>query len=368
MNTDIQFKFNKMKLKKHIKKREGIGSLFHDIEISNYHFNNIKIGFDCELFYTGRQAFKYILDTISVDHDIEKIWMPNYYCQHVTRWIKKIYNNLYFYDINPFEFKEPIDVSAFASSQDVVLINNYWGLSDTIIKKSEFPIIVEDHSHGWLTKNCMHSNADYCFASLRKSLPIPLGGICWSPNSKIENSTEHFIVNPSFYKAFDKLHRAMKDKKQYKNGSIDIVKTDYLNVIDETENFLDNNHDIIKLRTQDRELINTYLNINFLDHKQTNLNYLYRHLKDTEFMRVINRNEHTPFGLIVLFKDETLWSSLKKYLIAHDIYPSFLWPDNKIVTDWCYLLNIHVDFRYNDTDMAFIADTVNDWISLHYKP
>ena len=56
MNTDIQFKFNKMKLKKHIKKREGIGSLFHDIEISNYHFNNIKIGFDCELFYTGIQS------------------------------------------------------------------------------------------------------------------------------------------------------------------------------------------------------------------------------------------------------------------------------------------------------------------------
>lgn len=351
-----------MEIKNYIKKREGIGSLFHDIDSEHYNFNKINLEFEYELFYTGRQAFKFILDKISETQDIDKIWMPNYYCQHVTRWIKKIYDNLYFYDINPFEFEESIDVSTFASSRDVVLINNYWGLSDTIIKKSEFPIIIEDHSHGWLTKNSIHSQADYCFASLRKSLPIPLGGIAWIPNSKFQNSEAHYNTDEPFYDAFDKLHEAMKDKTLYKNGLTGLVKEKYLKVIDETEDFLDKNHTIIKLRTQDLKLINSYLNINFLNHKHINLNYLYKKLTPVGFMRIIKRKEHTSFGLTILFKEEAIWSSLRKHLIEKHIYPSFLWPDNKVLNDWCYLLNVHVDFRYDENDMVYITETINDWI------
>ncbi len=350
-----------MEVNSYIKKREGIGSLFHEVDQKDYHFNSTKIEFNYELFYTGRQALKYILDIISETHPVEKIWMPGYYCQHVTRWVKKIYTNLHFYDINPFEFDHILDIGAFATNKDVVLINNYWGLSDTTSKRSGYPIIVEDHSHGWLTNNCIHSNADYCFASLRKSMPIPLGGIAWIPNSKFQNTETRFIVDNSFYETFDKLHEAMKKKTLYKNGLYRIVKEDYLKVIDETEDFLDKNHEIIKLRAQDLKLLNSYLNIDFLNHKQINLNYLYQHLKDVEFMRVIKRNEHTSFGLILLLKDENLWGSLRKYLIAHDIYPSFLWPDCKAMTDWSYMLNIHVDFRYNENDMAYIAETINNW-------
>jgi hypothetical protein len=351
-----------MEIENYIKKREGIGSLFHDIDSEHYHFDKINFQFEYELFYTGRQAFKFILDKISKTQDIDKIWMPNYYCQHVTRWIKKIYDNLYFYDINPFEFKESIDVSTFASSKDVVLINNYWGLSDTISKKSKFPIIIEDHSHGWLSEACLNSKADYCFASLRKSLPIPLGGIAWKPNSKFQNSEAHYITDHSFYEAFDTLHVAMNDKTLYKNGVTGLVKEKYLKVIDETEDFLDKNHAIIKLRTQDLKLINTYLNINFLNHKHSNLKQLYKAITDVDFMRVIKRKAHTSFGLTLLFKDEAKWSALRKHLIEHDIYPSFLWPGNKILSDFCYLLNVHVDFRYDESDMAYIAETINTWI------
>jgi hypothetical protein len=350
-----------MELKSFSKKREGIGSLFNETDPKDYPFSRIKIEFDYELFYTGRQAFKYILDSIFENQTIEKIWMPNYYCQHVTRWIKRIYKNLYFYDVNPFEFNHTIDVKAFASSKDIVLVNNYWGLSDTVTKKEGFPIIIEDHSHGWLTNSCMHSNADYCFASLRKSLPIPLGGIAWKPNSKFSNSKIRYLADASFYETFDRLRGAMKEKTLYKNGSDEIVKENYLKVIEDTEDFLDENHEIIKLRNQDLELLNTYFDINFLKHKHINLKFLNPQIKDVEFMRIVKRKNHTPFGLLLLFKDKNLWSSMREYLIAHDIYPSFLWPDNKVYTDWSYLLNIHVDFRYNENDMAYIAEIINNW-------
>ena len=352
-----------MKQQSYIKTREGIGSLFHEMNMENFTLKKFDIRFDYELFYTGRQAFKYILDTISDTHPIEKIWMPAYYCQHVTRWVKKVYPNLYFYNFNPFKFDKPININDFASENDVVLINNYWGLSDTIKKTSKFPIIVEDHSHGWLTKNCMHSEADYCFASLRKSLPIPLGGIAWKPGATIEHNTDRYIIDKPFYKAFDRLHEAMKTKTQFKKGALEIEKNDYLKVIDETEDFLDINHEIVALRPQDRNLLHKYLNINFLSYKQSNLNSIYRYLRGVDFMKVIKRADHTTFGLILLFKDKSLWSSLRSFLVDNDIYPSFLWPDNTLSEDWQYVLNIHVDFRYNEQDMLYITNTLNTWIT-----
>lgn len=351
-------------MKTYIQKREGIGSLFHNIDHKEYQFNQVDIPFDYKLFYTGRQAFKYILDTICAEQDIDKIWMPNYYCQHVTRWIKKIYNNLYFYDINPFEFINTVDVSSFASGKDIVLINNYWGLSDSYTKNSHGPVIVEDHSHGWLTNNCMHSQADYCFASLRKSLPIPLGGICWKPDSKIKNHVNFFLEDPSFYSAFDTLFEAMNDKKQYNKGISGIDKNAFLKVMEDTEDYLDKNHDIIKLRTQDHDLISNFITLNFLEKKETNLNLMYNNLNQVDFMQVVKRKDYTSFGLTLLFKDKTNWGSLRAYLIKHQIYPSYLWPDNALNQEWCYVLNVHVDFRYHETDMMYIADCINNWIEM----
>lgn len=346
----------------YIKNREGIGSLFHEIGVDTNAFKKTDIALDFELFYTGRQAFKYILDTISDNQHIEKIWMPAYYCQHVTRWVKKVYPNLFFYSINPFEFEQPINVNNFASERDVVLINNYWGLSNPVNKTSNHPIVVEDHSHGWLTKNCMHSKADYCFASLRKSLPIPLGGIAWKPNAELTYQANRYKTDQAFYKAFDALHNAMKAKTEFKNGKLEIEKSDYLKVIDETEDFLDINHDIVALRPQDHDLLHRYLNVDFLAYKQANLEVIYKNLMLVDFMKVIKRQNYTTFGLILLFKDKSLWNSLRTFLIDHDIYPSFLWPDNALSQDWQHVLNVHVDFRYNEQDMNYIAHTINTWI------
>ena len=347
----------------YIKKREGIGSLFHEISTEDIPLQKIDIEFNYELFYTGRQAFKFILDTISDTHTIGKIWMPSYYCQHVTRWVKKVYPNLCFYDINPFKFDQPINVNDFASEKDVVLINNYWGLSDTINKTSKYPIIVEDHSHGWLTKNCMDSRADYCFASLRKSLPIALGGISWKPKGTIANNNNKYLIDKPFYEAFDKLHDAMKAKAQFKMGAFEIEKKDYLKVIDETEDFLDINHKIVKLRAQDHDLLHRYLCINFLAYKHSNLNIIYKNVMSVDFMKVIKKPDYTTFGLIILFKNKSLWSSLRSFLINNDIYPSFLWPDNTLSEDWQYVLNIHVDFRYNKQDMLYLSKSLNTWIT-----
>jgi hypothetical protein len=43
---------------------------------------------------------------------------------------------------------------------------------------------IEDHSHDLLAPRALESRADYAIASLRKTLPLPDGGVVWSPRDR----------------------------------------------------------------------------------------------------------------------------------------------------------------------------------------
>lgn len=159
----------------------GFGSIFHKQAIdgientSNAHFLGAH-----ELFYAGRYAIKYVIHGILEHQHINAIWIPNYYCPFVKNWLEQEFESITYYDIDPFDATSKIDWSLFTAN-DIVIANNYWGLKEHQIPNGERPIVIEDHSHGWLSKGCMDSQADFCIASLRKTLPIPLGGIAWKP-------------------------------------------------------------------------------------------------------------------------------------------------------------------------------------------
>lgn len=345
-------------------KKEGIGSYFHHEKAQNIKNNVIELNFDYKVFYTGRHALLHILNEITCSKKIAKIWFPNYYCQHTLNWIKKSYPDIFIYEVNPFEFKsDEININEFAKADDVVLINNYWGLSTMLTEKSNpnLPIIIEDHSHGWLSNKCMKSNADYCFVSLRKSLPIPLGGIYWTPNSIIPKDS-NFKEDKEFYKIWDLMIKAMNLKSEYIDGSETINNQTYLELFYDVEKSLNTYTDFVELTNDHKSFINSYINLNTRKIKEENLNYIYKKVQDTTYYKVIKRNGYTAFGLHLLFKDEIVLNSLKKFLVSKKIYPSSLWPDNKINYSWKYFLNIHIDFRYDIYDMDYIVSTINDWL------
>ncbi|MEP5341508.1 MAG: hypothetical protein ABJL44_14510 [Algibacter sp.] len=351
-----------MKTNTYIKRREGIGSSFHKEDLMD--LDVVDLNFDYEIFYSGRHAFKCILDEIHKENNVEKVWMPEYYCQNAMNdWIKNGYDNIHFYKTKPFNFDEPLLINNFANKNDVVLLNNYWGLSSYIKKEKHSPIIIEDHSHGWLTERCLNSQADYCFASLRKSLPIPLGGIYWKPNSKLSIDTKNFVEDNAFYNAWDIAYKAMNDKKRYKEHDQKLNKQNYLDGVNTVELFLDEHYEIVKLRNSDQAYIKKFVNYNVLDKKRVNLNHINASIIDFKDMKIIKRQNHTAFGLILLFKDEELCNALRAHLIKNEIYPSVLWPNNKLANKWKFSINIHVDFRYNINDMNYIKNTINNWIS-----
>jgi hypothetical protein len=349
---------------------EGIGSYFHfekNKETKNDSLLDLNLNY--KICYTGRHALLHILNEFTHSKKISKIWFPNYYCQHTLGWIKKSYPAIEIYEINPFEFSTEINVLDFAKSDDIVLINNYWGLSTMLSTKTEAksPIIIEDHSHGWLSDACLNSNADYCFVSLRKSLPIPLGGIYWQPNSdtnQIKYSEKH---SDELYKIWDLMLNAMQVKSKFIAGDKTIQTSTYLPMFYEVEEALNLNRDFVKLIDNHKLFIESHINLDVKKIKNTNLNVLYSKIQNTSYYKVVKRVEFTAFGFLLLFKNKEVYNSLKSFLVSNNIYPSSLWPDNKIDYEWQYFLNIHVDFRYTINDMEHIIVTINKWLNTNLE-
>ncbi|AUP77246.1 hypothetical protein [Flavivirga eckloniae] len=347
-------------------RKEGIGSYFHfenDQELLKD--STIDLNFNYKICYTGRHALLHILNEVTSSKQVSKIWFPNYYCQHTLHWIKKFHPVIHTYDVNPFEFPAEINISNFADSNDVVLINNYWGLS-TMPKKSTAtgaPLVIEDHSHGWLSKACLNSEADYCFVSLRKSLPIPLGGMYWQPNSSTNDIIHSKKNNNDLYEAWDLMVQAMKLKSKYVDGDETIETSTYLPLFYDVEEALNINSDFAELLDDHEDFIRSFINLDTKQLKNNNLDVLYSEIQDTPYFKVVKRPDHTAFGLLLLFKDEKEFNSLKSFLVSNGVYPSSLWPDNKIDYEWRYFLNLHIDFRYTTEDMEYIIETINKWLN-----
>ncbi|WP_298555597.1 hypothetical protein [uncultured Algibacter sp.] len=344
-----------------IKEKKGYGSFFSHIDSEFFKdFPNSFIPKNNKLFYSGRHAIKYIIENINKINKVNIIWVPEYYCQHVTHWLKQNYNNIKFYEVKPANNSYIIDGSNFLKENDIILINNFWGTSECLINYTEKNFqIVEDHSHGWLSKSCIESNADFCFASLRKSVPTPLGGIAWIPNGDKLGVIE---VNGSDYfkNIWTNISNAMLKKQEFekKEGIDEDLKKEFLELVYDAENKMHNNYDLFEIDTKHKVILKEYLKHNYLDFKKNNFEKIVKLINQNNKFSILN-NDTTPFGLTLLFQNIIELNEFKEYLIFHSVYPSLLWPNNSI--KYGYFLNIHVDYRYNNLDIEYIASVINNY-------
>ncbi|WP_405246921.1 hypothetical protein [Cellulophaga sp. Asnod2-G02] len=342
----------------------GLGSFFPKTdETTLKEFDALQSIPNYELFYTGRHAIKHLLTLLQTRSTIRKIWLPKYYCQHVTSWLKANFDTIDTYDIDPFFENTRVNFEDFSTEEDVVILNNFWGIYEyKIPNNTKRAIFIEDHSHGWQSKACVKSKADYCFASLRKTLPVPLGGILWQPNGNDHLSISKKSSTDDFSRIWNLIDKAMILKQNYKLNGIGKV-ADYLNIIGETETFLHHQYDVVPVKKEHRAYLFTYLNKDYSAAKSTNFKHIFEKIVPNSEFKVLYKEKHTSFGLELILKDRDTFNSLKHYLIVHKIYPSELWPDNTLETPYKHALNIHIDFRYTTETMNYIADKLNSWNS-----
>jgi hypothetical protein len=116
------------------------------------------------------------------------LWLPSYYCPDVVRTLLPVLATIGFmlrtYPSTPPHPAHPTAIPL--EPGHILLVANLFGLQGAAvpITPEELPpgvILVEDHTHDPLSFWARCSRAHWCFASLRKTLPLPDGGVAWSP-------------------------------------------------------------------------------------------------------------------------------------------------------------------------------------------
>ncbi|MGO8862468.1 MAG: DegT/DnrJ/EryC1/StrS aminotransferase family protein [Acidimicrobiales bacterium] len=187
------------------------------------------------LFSTGRAALLTLGRLLKLKRGRRVCHLPSYFCPEVSAALESEFDLAWYRDL-PNE-QAPDLATLRPVPGDVVLAVNLFGMRDRTVwddwrgDHGEI-ILVEDHTHDPLSLWAQRSTADYAFASLRKTLPIPDGAVVWSPRALILPKP----MSPPPASAQDKL-ASMVLKRAYLRGA-DVPKEAYRKLQRESEQAL----------------------------------------------------------------------------------------------------------------------------------
>lgn len=336
---------------------EEFGSDFHLCEI-NHHTSHNFFNNNIRYYACGRHA----IDTIVHHMEWNRMWIPAYFCYEVIEHIKRIGIKIKFYDDHPLSKDDNALVKNLPyENGDVLLRMNYFGLRHKRSNQGIPVPVIEDHSHDLISDWALHSDADWCIASLRKTLPIAAGGILWSPIGKelpkqIESTSLCEQMASIRYDAMcmkrDYLFKSIGDKHFFREKYI------------QSENMLAH----LPMSGIDKKSLEVIqaMDIEWWTHQKcenwhTAISIISRHISVLE---TFDKNNLHPFSLVLLCKSFDERIKLRQYLIDNCIYPAVLWqiPDNSYFIDALdfskKMLSIHCDARYNQKQIRRMCDII----------
>jgi hypothetical protein len=140
---------------------------------------------EASLFASGTDALVALVRWGASRHGWRRVWLPSYYCPEVPAGLAALERDgIELLAYSDHLLTEPPAIEAIlAEPGDVIVVANQLG-----IRRRPDPgravvpgaVVVEDHSHDPGSAWARASGADYAFASLRKTLPIPDGGAAWT--------------------------------------------------------------------------------------------------------------------------------------------------------------------------------------------
>ena len=290
-----------------------------------------------------------------------RLWMPDYFCYEVIETIKHQTSiEVVFYADNPL-VEGKIESLSFAEG-DVLLRMNYFGMRDLRSNKN-IPIpVIEDHSHDPFGHWALYSDADWCISSIRKSLPLPEGGMMWSP--KGHELSEVLPSSEENEKIAAIRWEGMEMKAAYLQGK-DVSKEEFRKKYTETEEWFDTAEPtLIDERT--KQFISNQFDLNlWLGAKRKNWALL-SSLINKEHCEVLPAEHEscTMFSLVLLMESKEKRDGLRKELIGRCVYPAILWnvPETTSEVSKRFserMLSIHCDGRYNEEAIKQLAGILN---------
>lgn len=137
-----------------------------------------------ELFATGCGALTALLRKLAPSGTLH---VPSYFCTGVAEALSAVVP-VYFYRHLP-DGRGPRWETLRTRPGDVVLAQNLFGGDDQApwnawIRAHPAIPVIEDHSHDPFSSWAKNSVSAYVVSSLRKTLPLPDGGLVWSPTGQ----------------------------------------------------------------------------------------------------------------------------------------------------------------------------------------
>lgn len=119
---------------------------------------------------------------------VPTLWVPDYYCLPVVEAWERAAIPMRSYVDDPSR-AEPRWETLEPADRDLVLAVNFFGVRSpdpwaTWSREHADAVVVEDHSHDPFSTWARTSTAPYAVASLRKTIPVPDGGMVWSPRGR----------------------------------------------------------------------------------------------------------------------------------------------------------------------------------------
>lgn len=315
----------------------------------------------------GRQSLIHLYKS----YGWERIWLPEYYCYDVIKSLKDAGLNVVFYTDYPNNNEDSYTLNSIQEKglfrpTDAILRVNYFGLrSHRSSDGFSVAAVIEDHTHDLIGDWASNSTADWCIASLRKTLPIPEGGILWSPRkfalpeSPISLDQNEEIASIRW--------DAMELKARYIAGD-GIEKAAFRPGYVDTEAFFDT-CDVCALDKRSKEYLESFDVASWYQRKLDNWSLLRDfHRQDVRIL-VPDNSQCYPFSLVFVFSSHEKRDRGRQALIGNSVYPAILWhippsADGDVFMMSSNMLSIHCDARYSEEDIQQLKLIIQKVIEL----
>lgn len=289
------------------------------------------------------------------------VWLPAYFCHPVTEYWQR-FATVRIYRDDPLR-SQPEWATLRPRARDLVVAVNYFGVREPQPwyewRRSHRCILVEDHSHDPLSPWALQSQADYAFASLRKTFPAPDGAILWSPRGR------RLPAPPSgdaFLGSFCKL-AAMTLKAGYLQGTAPAaVKPRYRELQRRGEEEFDRAA-ISPASPTGRSLLRRGAPSAWRRRRQQNAATLIARIDGMRAASPVFTSwprGAAPLGVVLLFPSHAARDRMRARLEKNRIYCPVHWPATRLSPPAARrlagaLLTIPADQRYDAGDMARVA-------------
>lgn len=315
------------------------------------------------LVSSGRDALRLVLSVGVRRRGWRRLWVPEYYCQQVAAALVRPGLELLPYLDDPLRRVPDLPET---SPGDAVLVMNYFGMREGVsMVRREGVEIVEDHSHDPSSLWAATSAADFCIASLRKTLPLSDGGVLWSPLGHAL-SRQPRLTAQRRRTAGTKL-AAMILKAMYLDGH-QVDKSAYRALALQGEDGLCV-PGVSAISDVAGALLGSFRVDVWRQARAANHAQLVSLLAQLEWARVVRPAHNTcvPFSFILVVDSAARRERVRMRLIKERVFPAVLWPLERTILPVHpevrelsrTMLSIHCDGRYRPQDIERVAEIVN---------